>query len=185
MQRSGVDVSNVHGHLSDAILIDEPADRLAALQGAWDHDCLAVLVLHDLSCDRVALSLRASLLAHVERDCVRAAGRCCVEVIVHGDEEIACAYVGRTGLRCALGVGAWTEVRLACGVSHLLWKSLVLAGTAYRKVLALRPLGCSLIAVAWDLQFIKNALRQLSCQFSALLERNARNRYERKHVSRT
>ena len=183
MERSSVDISYVHRHLCDAVFIYEPADCLAAFQSARNHHVLSVLVLHDLSCDRVALSLRTTFLAYIECDCVGTAGRSRVEVVVHGDEEVACADIGGTGLSCTLSVVSGTEVRHAVWVAHLLGKSLVFTGTADSEILALRLLCGSLVAVAWDFEFVVDALGELSCKFCTFLQSHARDRDERKHVS--
>ena len=173
MERGSVDVSYVHRYLGDAVFVYEPADCLAALQCARDHHGLAVLVLDDLACDRVALSLRTALLTYVECDRIGTACRCRVEVVVHGDKEVACSYICGSCLSSTLCVASRAEVRHAVRVSHLLRKSLVFACTAYRKVLSLRFLSSGLIAVAWNFKLVIYALRKLSCELCALLKGNS------------
>ena len=170
MKRSCIYVCYVHRYLCDAVLVYEPADCLAALQRARNHHGVAVLVLDDLACDRIAFSLRASLLAYVERYCIGAAGRCRVEVVVHGNEEVAGSDVSGSCLRSTFGVMSRAEVWLTLRVAHLLRKSFVFTCAAYGKILSLRLLRSRFIAVAWHLKFAENALSQLSCQFSAFFE---------------
>ncbi len=93
MQRSDVDVSDVHRNLGDPVFLYEPADCLAALQRAGDHHGLAVSVFHDFAGNRVALPFRTAFLAHVKGHGIGPAGRSRVEVEIHGDQEIARAHI--------------------------------------------------------------------------------------------
>ena len=138
------DVREVHGDLCDAVLLDEPADALHALERAGDPDLFSVLVFDDGSGERAALALLASFLADVEGDGVGAPGGGGVQVDVVGHEEVARADCGGAGL-CVEGCGS--EVGRPVGVCEFLLESLVFAGAYDGEVLALFGEGGGLIAV--------------------------------------
>ena len=74
VKRGRVYICDVHRNLCDSVFIDEPAYGLAAFQCTRNHHRPAVLVLHDLACDRIAFPLRTAFLTHVECDGICTAG---------------------------------------------------------------------------------------------------------------
>ena len=159
MDGSDVDIGHIHGYLSNTIFLYIPADSLAALQGTGNPDHIAVLILHHLSGDRVALSLLAALLADVEGHGVGTAGGGGVEVIVDGHEEIPGAHCSST---CTCGKvvdNGRTEIGLL-PVGESLGQALVLACAAYGQIPACLGIGSALIAEYRDSQLLAYPLGQ-------------------------
>ena len=185
MERRNGNIGDIHRNLGDLVLVDEPADRLGSLQRTGLHDGLAVLVLQGFAYGRIAFAYRTALFAHVERDGVGATRRSGVQVVVHGDQEVACTYGGGTRACYALVEGTVAEIGSFAFVIHLLGQRLVLTGTAYGQVAALRRKGSRLVAIGRHMQLVGDALGQLTGQLGALLERNTRDRDERTYVRGT
>ena len=185
VQRSLVDIGDVHRHLCDAIFLDKPADGLGALQGAGQHDDVALLVALGLAGDGIALTLRTSFFAHVKCDGVGTSGRSGIQIIVHGDEEVACADSCTSCTGHTLVVRTCAKVGSLVLVAHLVGQGLIFACTAHGKVLALRFQGSSLIAIARNGQFVGNAFCQFACQFSTLLKGDTAHGNKREHISGT
>ena len=182
VQRRDGDVRDVHRHLGDAVLLDEPADRLRRLQRAGLHDRLAVLVLEGLAHGRTALAHGTALLTHVERNGVGAARGGGVEVVVHGDQEVA----GTDGRSARAGhtlvERAGTEVGRLLLARHAFGQRLIFALAADGQVAALRREGRSLVAVGRHAQLAGDALGQLAGQGGALFERDAGDGNQGQHV---
>ena len=185
MQRRYIDIGDVHRHLSDAVLVDEPSDSLRTLQRAGLHDRRTVGVAELLAGDWIALAHRAALLAHVERNGVGAACRRCVEVEVDGDEEVACSYYGAARASHLLVEWASAEVWCLSIVVDALGDTLVFALTAHGKVLALRLERRSLVAIARNIEFVGDALGELARNLSALLKRDAAHGNDWQYVGGT
>ena len=185
MQRGNVQVGHVHRHLCNAILIDEPADGLGAFQCAGLHDGITLGIFDDFTCDGIALAEGATLLAHVEGDGISATRRGGVEVIVDGNEEVACTYCCAACAGHVVVDGACPEVRLLALGRQFLGQCLVFTLAADGQVLALWCEGCGLVAVAGDAQFGGDALCQLAGQGGTLLEGDASHGNERQHVGGT
>ena len=185
VERRNGNIGDIHRNLGDLVLVDEPADRLGSLQRTGLHDGLAVLVLQGFAYGRIAFAYRTALFAHVERDGVGATRRSGVQVVVHGDQEVACTYGGGTRACYALVEGTVAEIGSFAFVIHLLGQRLVLTGTTYGQVAALRRKGSRLVAIGRHMQLVGDALGQLTGQLGALLERNTRDRDERTYVRGT
>ncbi len=183
VQRRNRQIGHVHRYLRYAVLLDEPADSLAALQRAGLHDGVAVGILDDLARNGIALAHRATLFAHVERDGVGATRRGGVEVVVDRNQKVAGAYGRGSGACHALVVGACAEVGSLILGSQLLGQSLVLARTAYSQIAALGSERSGLVAVGRDRQLVGDALGQLARHSGALVERDARDGDQRQHVA--
>ena len=100
VHRRDRDVGQVHRDLGDAVLLDEPADALDALQRC--RGSTPALPSSSRTISPVSgspLALDAPLLAHVEGDRVGAARRGRVQVDVVGDQEVARADRGGAGAR--------------------------------------------------------------------------------------
>ena len=182
VQRRDVDVGDVHRHLCDAILIDEPSYGLGLLQRTGNHDGVALGILHGLAHDGVALAAGTSFLPHVEGDGVGPTGGGGVQVEVHGDKEVAGAHHGASRTGDVVVVGTAAEIGLLAGCGEFLGDALILAGAAYGQVAPLLGVGGGLVAIARYAQFVGNALGQLACQFGAFLQGDAAHGDEGQHI---
>ena len=160
MQRRDVDVGHVHRHLRDAVFVDVPSDGLGALQRSGLHDGVSVLVFLGFTGDGMALAHGTPFLTHVEGDGIGAARGSGVQVVVHGDEEVA-----RTDGRTARALPAFLrslarrhEVGLLAGCFQPLGQTLILSLTADSKVLPLGGEGGSLVAIAGDACLLGHSL---------------------------
>ena len=181
MQGSGIDIGDVHRYLGNAVFVDVPAYGLASLEGAGDPKLLSVFVFEQFARQRAPLARLAALLAHIEGHCHSAAGRCGVEVVVYGYEEIACTYVGGSGPSHGIVPGI-RKIGLAGGVRHLVGESLILAGAAYRKVAPLGFKGGGFVTVAGDSQFFKKTFGEPAGKRGALFKGDSGHRDEWKYV---
>ena len=183
MQRGGFDVGDIHRHLGDAIFVNIPSDGLAALQGAFLPDILAVLVLEDLACQGTAFALLAAFLTHVEGNRHSPAGGCGVEVVVDSHEEVPGSHVDCAAPGDGLVVSVRSEIRLAGRIGYLLRQGFIFPGPADGEVLPFRLERCRFITVARDAQVFIDALGKASGEFRAFLEGDAGYRYERQNVA--
>ena len=185
MQRGDIDVRDVHGHLRYPVFVYIPADGLASFESARYHHRLAVCVFHYLAGYRVAFSFRTAFLPHIECHGIGPACGSGVQVEVHRYQEVPCPHIGGSASGCPSGEFSRAEVRSLVRVGHLFRKSLIFTGPAHCKIFPFRLVCSRLIAVAWDLQFIINALSQFSCQLSAFFECDSCHRDERQHICRS
>ena len=161
MDGGNLDGGDVHGDLGDAVVFDVPADGLGAFEGAGDHDGLAVLVLEGFATGLAAFAGGTALLAHVEGDGVGAAGGGGVEVVVDGDEEVACADLCGAGAGGVVVPGVGAEVGLPLLGAEARGERLILAGAAVSEVAAFGDEGGVLVAVDGYLELFAEATAEL------------------------
>ncbi len=126
-----------------------------------NHNGVAVLVFYLFSCHLAAFTHGATLFAHVESDGVGTAGRGGVEVIVHGNEEVAGSYC------CGMPVRATPSSNGRLPKSGLSLRpsfrgGLIFAGTAHGEVFAFGGECGSLIAIGRDAKFVSHSLCELA-----------------------
>ena len=165
MQRCCVYIGDIHRHLCDAILIDEPSNGLSCLKRSRLIDGFPVLVFLYFPGNGVSFPHGATLLAHVKRDGIGASGRGGVEVKVGCDEEIARTNGGHTRALNAFVDRACAKIGLLSLGGKLLGQCFILTLPAHGEVLPFGFEGRSLVAIARNLQFVGNALGQFACQF--------------------
>ena len=179
MQGCHVEIGHVHRHLGNTIFIDKPANGLRGLQRTRLHNGLAISILQGLSSKESTFTNRTAFFAHIEGDGVGTTGAGGVQVIVHGNEEVAGTHGRTTRAGHTFVEGACTKVGSLLGHSKLFGQSLILACTANSQILSLRLEGCSLIAIAGYASFVGQPLSKLARQLGTLLEGDATNGNER------
>ena len=182
MQRSYINISDIHRHLSNAVFVNIPTYGLRTLQCAWLHDRCAVSIEELLACDRIALTHRTSLLSNVECDGIGATCRSGVKVEVDGNEEVTCSDNGATGTCHLLVERTSAEIWSLSIVVDALGNALILALATNGKVLTLRCERCSLVAIARDVKFVGNALSELARNLSTLFKGNSAYGHNGQHV---
>ena len=150
MQRSHIDIRDVHRHLCDAVFIDKPADGFCSLQSTGLHNDLTVLIQFLLSCNRISLTYRSALLPDIKCDGIGTTGGSTVQVIVHCNKEVACTDSSTTGTCHLLVKRTCSEIRSLFLVVHSFCKSFILSLSAYCKILSFRLQSCCLIAITWN-----------------------------------
>ena len=170
MERSDIDVGNVHRYLRNAVFVYVPADCLASFQCARYHHRISVSVLHYLARQRIALSFRPAFLADVEGYGIGAAGGCGVEIEVHGNEEVPGADVACSAAGHCLIVCVRAEIRTPFRVFYLFRQCFIFASPAYRKVLSFRLVRSSFIAVARDSELPVNPFGELAGHLRAFFQ---------------
>ena len=182
MQRRDIDIRDVHRHLSNAILLDKPANGLGTLQCAGLHERITLGIAHDFARNGIALALRTSFFAHVECNGVSASRRSRVQVEIHGNQEVARPHSRTSGSRHTFVKRTSPKVRLTFVASHFFRQRLVFASPAYGQVSPFGFESRSLVAVARNVSLAGNAFCQFSCQFGTFLQRDTAHRHQGQHV---
>ena len=182
MERSCVHVRNVHGYLGDTVFLDVPADCLAALKCSRNPNGLSAVVLENLSGEAASLSCRTAFLSDIECDCHCTACGCGVQVEVDRDKEVTCSDIGSASLGNCLIVLARAEIRFPLRVIDLFRQSLIFACAAYCEIFSLRLVGCRLVAVARNSEFVVDPFCEASGHFSTFFQCGSGNWDERQYV---
>ena len=183
MQWSGCNISNIHRHLCNAVLVNIPANSLSALKCTWAHYWLAILVSYNLTHDRISLTNGATLLTNIKSDSICPTSRGCIEVKVYCNKKIASTHSCSTRTSSSLIPSSCAKVWSRSRIAKTLREALILTLATNCKILTLRGKCRSLVAVGRHGKFIGNTLCQRACKLCALLERYASNGHKRQHIS--
>ncbi len=179
---NGVNISDVHRYLCDAVFVNEPSDGLASLQCPGYPYRVSVLVLQRLPGEGTSLSCNTAFLPDVKRDSHCSSSRSGIEVEIYGNQEVPCSDIARSGSGHGLIVFVRTEVGLPLRILYLFGEGLIFSASADGEVLSFRFESAGFIAIAWDAQLFIHAFGKVSSEDGAFFQSYAGYRDEREYV---
>lgn len=172
------DIGDVHRHLCDTVLINEPADGLGAGECTGDGYGIAIGILHGFAVGLATLTHGASFLANVKCDGISTTGGSGVEVEVDSNEEVACSDGCGTGASGGFVKRTVAEVGTRTRFSETVNKAFVFTLTAHGEIFSLGGEGCGLVAIYRNAEFVSNPACKFTRQLGTFLEGDTAHGHE-------